>query len=235
MKNRNLGHYIFVVGILSWGVPMFVAMSLFSAIRSGDSTLLQIAIGIPLWAAAGASFGFIMWMLQGRNDRAANETAGDETVAIPEGTYAISLRTYRNLLIFCSVGFIGFLILMIAVKLWFGIALFGFFLLLSLVYLPLCWGFIDVNRERIRHSCGYGTFQIRWDDVTHVEIDPGESTLAFCGDGKRLPIPGSGGWTGPESREFETVIHGEIQARGLEIRERRRAAYMPPWNVKVAV
>ena len=75
-KTRALGkrRYVLVSGVLSYGLPMFVAMTFF--VHRTDLSLRFIAVSTMLWLSAGAAFGFITWHIFERQYAKAQSRLG---------------------------------------------------------------------------------------------------------------------------------------------------------------
>ena len=60
-KTRTLGkrRYVLISGVLSYGLPMFVAMTFF--VHRNDLSARFIAASALLWLTGGALFGLITW------------------------------------------------------------------------------------------------------------------------------------------------------------------------------
>ena len=68
--------YIWRVGILRWGLPIFMFMTPFSLFASRNlhpitvsRVLFSVIVGLLIWPATGALFGLIMWHWAGRNTK----------------------------------------------------------------------------------------------------------------------------------------------------------------------
>jgi hypothetical protein len=64
---RGRSSFILRVGILRWGLPVFLLMTAwdyfdaFHAHRSYDESLLSISVRLAIWLGAGCLFGDFMW------------------------------------------------------------------------------------------------------------------------------------------------------------------------------
>ena len=63
-KSREKGmlHFVFVSGVLSYGLPMFIVMTLM--VHRTELSRQNIGISAVSWALAGALFGIAMWHIQ---------------------------------------------------------------------------------------------------------------------------------------------------------------------------
>lgn len=65
-KERAAGRKAYVLkrGVLGWGLPMFVAMTLVVPLVRGEAiTPTSLVIGAIIWLLAGVAFGFFTWHL----------------------------------------------------------------------------------------------------------------------------------------------------------------------------
>jgi len=58
-RAKGKAHYILVGGVLSYGLPMFIAMTFF--VHRDELSPKYIGISAVLWLIGGALFGTIMW------------------------------------------------------------------------------------------------------------------------------------------------------------------------------
>ena len=60
-KTRAMGkrRYVLISGVLSYGLPMFVAMTFF--VHRSDLSPNFIAVSAVLWLTGGALFGLVTW------------------------------------------------------------------------------------------------------------------------------------------------------------------------------
>jgi len=70
-KTRAPGmkRFVLVTGVLSWGVPMFVAMTFF--VRQAELSPKMLAVSALIWLMGGTLFGLAMWLLAERQYRKA--------------------------------------------------------------------------------------------------------------------------------------------------------------------
>ena len=64
-KTRTKGrlHFVLVSGVLSWGLPMFIAMIFF--VHRQELSLSYAAISFCLWViVGGGAFGLVLWHVQ---------------------------------------------------------------------------------------------------------------------------------------------------------------------------
>ena len=66
-RKKGVLRFVLVSGVLSFGLPMFVAMTLFR--ERGNLSPQLLAISVVVWSLAGAVFGAAMWFFQERQLR----------------------------------------------------------------------------------------------------------------------------------------------------------------------
>ena len=67
-RAKGMLNYILIKGVLSYGLAMFIAMTL---MRYKEMTLPLIGIYAIVWAIGGLLFGLLMWFVQERQYRKA--------------------------------------------------------------------------------------------------------------------------------------------------------------------
>ena len=70
-RKKGKLRFVLVHGVLLFGLPMFVAMTLFREWGNLDPQLL--AISAVVWSLGGAAFGAAMWFVQERQLRKAEQ------------------------------------------------------------------------------------------------------------------------------------------------------------------
>jgi len=70
-RTKEMLRYVLVRGLLSYGLPMFIFMTLFV---QDDLSTRSIGISAVVWTIGGALFGIIMWFGQEREARQAGGT-----------------------------------------------------------------------------------------------------------------------------------------------------------------
>lgn len=63
----------------------------------------------------------------------------------------------------------------------------------------------------------WGTYCIRWDDVSDVRLSSARNWLVFHGQGRRLPVIGTAWWRSAGRHDLITFIDDQLKARGLEV------------------
>jgi hypothetical protein len=69
VRTKGKAHFVLVRGVLTYGLPMFIAMTFF--VHRNDLSPKFIGISAVLWLIGGALFGAIMWHLSERHYRKA--------------------------------------------------------------------------------------------------------------------------------------------------------------------
>ena len=74
-KSREKGmlHYVLIGGVLSYGLPMFVVMTLI--VYRTELSPWNIGLSAVIWALGGALFGLAMWYIQEWQFRKASDGA----------------------------------------------------------------------------------------------------------------------------------------------------------------
>lgn len=115
------------------------------------------------------------------------------------------------------------------------IAAIGFTVLIPLgVYvLVLAYSYFRVDETAIESVSARGKrSRIAWQDVRWLECGR-QGSLVFHGEKKRLVLLPAGYWSGPYAVRTHRRLVGEIERRGLEIKETRLGDYK--WNRNVSV
>ena len=61
-RKEGMLRFVLVRGVLLFGLPMFVAMTLFR--ERGNLSPQLLAISVVVWSLGGAAFGAAMWFVQ---------------------------------------------------------------------------------------------------------------------------------------------------------------------------
>ena len=72
-KSREQGmlRYVLVSGVLSYGLPMFVVMTLM--VHRTELSMQNVGLSAVIWTLAGALFGIAMWCIQEWQFRKASD------------------------------------------------------------------------------------------------------------------------------------------------------------------
>lgn len=115
---------------------------------------------------------------------------------------------------------------------WRAVWVFVFFAGLG-AYLLLAPGRLEMNSEIIRSRTPFACCQIRWDEITRLELDRVGSTIVFWGENKRLVAVGPYYWQGPDRRNMMLLIAEQIDKLGLTLQQSERAMFRRSKNTKV--
>ena len=74
-RQKGLRPWLFRRGMLGWGVPMYIFMSVLQIVHHPGNWVRIALTGLPLWLAAGVLWGALTWatmeLLYRRHQRAA--------------------------------------------------------------------------------------------------------------------------------------------------------------------
>jgi hypothetical protein len=115
---------------------------------------------------------------------------------------------------------------------WRAVWVFVFFAGLG-AYLLLAPGRLEMNSEIIRSRTFWARYQIRWDEITRLELDRIGSSIVFWGENKRLVAVGPYYWQGPDRRSMMLLIAEQIDKLGLTVQQSERAMFRRSKNTKV--
>lgn len=105
------------------------------------------------------------------------------------------------------------------------------FALLGL-YMVLRAGSFQIDEERVVHQSAFGAWQLRWDEITHVEIGSG-GTLVLSGEEKRFVLSPPPWWRRTD-REALRYVLAQFETRKLEVRLSRTADYKIMKNTRIS-
>jgi hypothetical protein len=109
---------------------------------------------------------------------------------------------------------------------------FVFFLGLGILLLFL-YGTTEWDTERIRYHAVAGSYDMCWNTVVRIEVDPYRTTMVFHGDNQRLVIPGPLFWSGRQKAAVKALLQQQVGRYQIAVRETPWAAYKLPKNTKV--
>ena len=112
------------------------------------------------------------------------------------------------------------------------VPIFLFFVGLGLLLL-LIYGTTEWDSQYIRYRAIIGQYEIPWDIVTDIEMDPQGTNLVFKGRGRQLVIPGPFFWSGRDKHQALRLLHTQIQQRRIVVRETAWAAFKYSKKTKV--
>ena len=101
------------------------------------------------------------------------------------------------------------------------------------LFLVLFSGTLEMNSEIIIFHTYLKRYQIRWDEVTHLELDRVGSTMIFWGENKRLVGVGPYYWQGADRKDMLLLVATQIDKLGLTVRQSEKAMFRRSKNTKV--
>lgn len=102
--------------------------------------------------------------------------------------------------------------------------IFILFVMMS-VYMLLASGPLVMDAHTIIYRTRWARYQIRWDEVTHIEIDQQGGGIVFCGEGKRLAALGPMYWGGSDKAEMLALLANQIERKQIEVRGTQKALF----------
>lgn len=146
--------------------------------------------------------------------------------------YHIEMRSSRIIgwgwLIFCTAG----LIITLLSGLYWPAAASAFSELFG-VYMVLGAGSFDINRDGLIHTSSFGTWQIRWEEITKVEVGEVEGTIVLHGSNKRFILSSPGGWDESIKDQALAFIFQQIATHEIPTYQSKNAAYKIMKNTRV--
>ena len=128
--------------------------------------------------------------------------------------YHIEMRSYRIIgwgwIALCAVGLI--VALLIQQYLLAGgcvvSAAFG-------AYMVLGSGSFDIDSDGLFHRSSFGAWQIRWVEISRVEVGAGEGTMVLHGNNKRFILSSPGGWDESVKDEAFAFVTRQLKSRKI--------------------
>jgi hypothetical protein len=146
--------------------------------------------------------------------------------------YHIEMRSYRIIgwgwLVLCAIGMI---VAILSKRYWPAVgcafsALFG-------AYMVLGSGSFDIDSDGLIHKSSFGTWQIRWDEISSVEIGEVEGTMVLHGSHKRFILSSPGGWDASVKDDALAFVIKQLEARNIPPQPSGTAAYKIMKNTRV--
>ncbi|MDD3814766.1 MAG: hypothetical protein PHZ02_08975 [Desulfocapsaceae bacterium] len=146
--------------------------------------------------------------------------------------YHIEMRSYRIIgggwMVLCAIGmFVTFLS-----QLYWQSAGCAFSSLFG-AYMVLGSGSFDIDSEGLTHQSYFGKWQIRWDEISRVEIGEVEGTMVLHGSNKRFILSSPGGWDASVKDEAFAFVIKQLEARNIPPQPSGTAAYKIMKNTRV--
>lgn len=101
------------------------------------------------------------------------------------------------------------------------------------VFLVLFSGTLEMNSEIIIFHTYLKRYQIRWDEVTHLELDRVGSNIVFWGENKRLVGMGPYYWQGADRKDMLLLVATQIDKLGLVVQQSEKAMFRRSKNTRV--
>jgi len=113
-----------------------------------------------------------------------------------------------------------------------GASLF-FLIFVGLGFYLLMVGTTEMDPHTITYTTRLGQYQIRWDEITQIEMDRGLQSLAFKGCNKRLAIPGPAYWSGKDRLQMFEFLGAQVERYRIATRFTVWSAFRRSKNTKV--
>lgn len=113
--------------------------------------------------------------------------------------------------------------------------LFMLFAVLSGAYLLLFSGTVEVDAQTVTCRTPLAQYQIKWDEVSHIETDKQGGSLVLCGENKILAVLGPMFWSGKDKMEMLMFIGAQLEKRGIETQQPEKVVLRLSKNTKVRV
>ena len=101
------------------------------------------------------------------------------------------------------------------------------------VFLLLFSGTLEMNSEIIIFRRPLKRYQMRWDEVTRLELDRIGSNIVFWGENKRLVGMGPYYWQGADSKDMMLLVATQIDKLGLTVQQSEKAMFRRSKNTRV--
>lgn len=230
-------HYIVVRGMLAWGATIGIGWTLGQTLTGGTPILPSLLMNLAIWMTGGAVFGYVLWIFSEKKQPVGSETQKPQEGPLDvyksaQETLRADLRGYKILAWFGILMFGGFFVLSLVTQMWLVAAGHGLFLA-GFVLFRLYVGSIEMNDEFVRHCCTFGAFQMRWNEVGRIDKHPTGMSLDLISETKRLPLPGPGGWSGPDKSHMRQFFDAKIAELGIPVTVSQKAGYRLPKNVRM--
>lgn len=111
--------------------------------------------------------------------------------------------------------------------------LFMLFIALGGAYLLYFSGTIEMDAQTITCRTPLAQYQIKWNEVSHIEIDTQGSSVVFCGENKILIALGPMFWSGKDKMEMLRLVGAQVEKRGIETPQTGKQVFRVSKNTKV--
>jgi hypothetical protein len=86
------------------------------------------------------------------------------------------------------------------------------------LFLLLNWGINELGPETVERCTMFGSWQIDWDQVRWIEVDPFGSVIVLVGEDSQLTITGPGVWSALGKNEALSVLKAQAESRRIPLR-----------------
>ena len=100
-------------------------------------------------------------------------------------------------------------------------------------YVILSSGSMHVDSYSIRYYLPFRSYQIKWTEIRHIEVDSQGATIVFVGENKKLAVHGPMFTSGKDKREAGRLIATQMDKYGIEFRLTEKANYRFSRNTRV--
>lgn len=100
-------------------------------------------------------------------------------------------------------------------------------------YMVLGSGSFDIDSDGLFHRSSFGAWQIRWDEISRVEVGAGEGTMVLHGNNKRFILSSPGGWDESVKDEAFAFVTRQLESREIPFKPSGVAAYKIMKNTRV--
>jgi hypothetical protein len=100
-------------------------------------------------------------------------------------------------------------------------------------YMVLGSGSFDIDSEGLFHRSSFGAWQIRWNEISGVEVGAGEGTMVLHGNNKRFILSSPGGWDESVKDEAFAFVTRQLESREIPFKPSGVAAYKIMKNTRV--
>lgn len=102
------------------------------------------------------------------------------------------------------------------------------------VYLILGSGSMHLDSDYITYHLPLRSYQIKWNEVRHIEIDAGGGNMVFAGDDKRLAVIGPAFWSGKDKIYLHKYMNEQLDKYNLEVRVTAKAMFRLSKNTRLS-
>jgi hypothetical protein len=155
----------------------------------------------------------------------------------PNQMLKVSLLSQAILGWVCTL-FFAFLAVMALLSNETGPAFFFLFFIALGVYLILTTGNIRMNQHVVTYETPLGRYQIGWDEISEIRTNYSRRSFLLVGAGqagqKQFVLPGTAAWFGKDKKAMLALFAGQIQARGIPIKNNVLMGFSTRKNVRVS-